>query len=110
MMKTPNDDELGGIEYEIEDLMLWEEKGTGPELNPELVYQHSKIVWESSKGTKYKNAGDKKVFELGVGDPGSATVWIFLGIVGPAIIVLFGIVVALKRQISASHHGQSETA
>ena len=109
IMKTPNDDELGGIEYEIEDLILWEEKGAGPELNPEVVYQHSKIVWESSKGTKYKNAGDKKVFELGVGDPGSETVWIILGIGGPAVGVLVVTFVLFKKRVSASHHGQSET-
>ena len=109
IMKTPNDEELGRIEYEIEDLILWEEKSRGLELNPEVVYQDSKIVWESSTGTKYKNAGDDKVLELGVGDPGSATVWIILGILGPAVFILVGIVAALKRRIFASRHGQSET-
>jgi hypothetical protein len=108
-MKTPNDDELGRIEYEIEDLILWEEKGAGPELNPEVVFQDSKIVWESSKGTKYKNAGDDKALELGVGDPGSSTAWIILGILVPAVGVLVATVVNFKKRISASHHGQSET-
>lgn len=109
IMKTPDDEELGRVEYEVKDLILWEEKGFGPELNPEVVYKDFKIVWESVKGTKYKNAGDDKVFELGVGNPGGATAWIILGIVGLAAVILGVIVAALKRRISASHHGQSET-
>ena len=108
-MKTPDNEELGRVEHEIEDVILWEEKGFGLELNPEVAHQDSKIVWESSKGTKYKNAGNNKVFELWVGDPGSATVWIILGIIGPTVVVLGVTIVLFKKRIFTSRHGQSET-